>query len=95
MIELTEEEQRTLKCVVNNPDIKRSDLTRRMHSIGVDNNDKQLIIDILQVDHKLITSKPESFSLAKRGRRAQIYSATKKGKDLIVQIIIDNKKAGH
>jgi len=93
-IELTEYEQRTLQCIVNNKNIMMSDLTRRMHSMGiVDQDERQLIIDVLKIDHKLIESKTEPFELGKRGRRALMFCSTEAGKNLIKSIIQGNKKS--
>jgi len=95
-ITLTEFEQRALRCIVNNPNIMMSDFTRRLHGMGVtDQDDRQLIIDVLRSDNKLIELKAEPFELGKRGRRAQIFSATRAGKDLIKTIIKNNKKAAN
>ena len=92
--DLSEDEQKTLLCIINNPNMMMSNLSRRMHSMSItDKDDRQLIIDTLEADLKLIESKPEAFSLGKRGRRAKVFNATESGKNLIKKIISSNKKS--
>lgn len=92
--QLSEQEQRTLFIIVNKQQIKASDLTRRMHSIGVtDQDERELIIDVLKRDCKYIDNKIEPFALGKRGRRAVIYFATDAGKKAVTAIINNNKKS--
>ena len=92
--DLSEDEQKTLLCIINNSNMMMSNLSRRMHSMGItDKDDRQLIIDTLEADLKLIESKPEAFILGKRGRRAKVFNATESGKNLIKKIISSNKKS--
>ena len=93
-ITLNELEQRTLSCIVNNPNMMTSDLTRRMHSMGVtDESKRKKIIKSLETKLELIQSKTKPFELGKRGRRPKIFSATENGKRVITEIITNNKKS--
>ncbi len=78
---LSESEQRVLLIIVNNPNILRSSLSRKMHGMKI--KDQNELLNSLLIDHNLIYSKLEDFKLGKRGRRSELFYATSKGKALI------------